>query len=350
MRPHKKSSIAGNQKRVILMLIAALFLWAFPGRLLSAGQEANPVSNPIIEKKQSFVWGTPTETVHIGLGYLFSRSEGSWEISFPEESGLGRSILRFQEMRGAAPLAALDINHPRGLVSLSLEYSKGQLFNGQGTDTDYQSGDLYHRSRFDVDGETAFWLIDLQTAFSSAGKQRWVLKPFLGWQHYEDRLKMTNGCWTQLYGEATQIEILGLDSRYDFTWDALRIGAKGEIELLEGFHQRTRSLIIKSHLALFPYIEYRGRGVWNLREDFKKDPSFIHEADTAGILGLDWGLSLVYKPLKHLEFEGGGRLITFYAESGRDRTYFSNGAVVDVTLEEARTLRTGLFLKITGRF
>jgi hypothetical protein len=172
----------------------------------------------------------------------------------------------------------------------------------------------------------------------------------LGWQHYEDRLEMSHGWWTQLYGEGTQIEILGLDSRYDFTWDALRIGIKGKFDLIEGAHPETPLLKIKSHLALFPYIKYRGRGVWNLRDDFEKDPSFIHEADTAGILGLDGGISLVYKPLRHLEFEGGGRLFYFYAESGRDRTYFSNDAIVDVTLEEARTLRTGLFLKITGRF
>ena len=41
---------------------------------------------------------------------------------------------------------------------------------------------------------------------------------------------------------------------------------------------------LKTHLALFPYMQYEGQGVWNLRDDFRQDPSFSHEADNFGVI------------------------------------------------------------------
>jgi hypothetical protein len=288
--------------------------------------------------------------VHIGLGYLFSRTNCFWKISFPDAYDRGRSELKFKGIRSSIPMVALDINHPRGFATLSIRLGKGQNTNGEGTDSDFQSGTLVHRSRFDVSGETAFWITDIQTVFSSTSKPRWLLKPFLGWHHYEEKISMTNGLWTHLYGEQTFTPFDGLSSRYDFTWDALRAGIKGELDLLTASQPGGKPLSLKTHLALFPYMHYRGRGVWNLRDDFKKDPSFIHEAENFGVLGLEGGLSLVYRPLNFLEFEGGGRIFYSYAESGRDRTFFSNDAVVDVSLDEVTALRIGLFLQLTGRF
>ena len=67
-------------------------------------------------------------------------------------------------------------------------------------------------------------------------------------------------------------------------------------------------------------------------------------------MGVDGALSLVYRPLPWLALEGGGRLFSFYARSGKDWTYFSNGAVGEADLEEVKTFRIGFFLQMTGRF
>jgi hypothetical protein len=299
---------------------------------------------------KSLTWGRPSNLVDIGLGYLFFSSTCSWEISFPDQYGRSRSNLDFKGMSGSIPIVFLDIHHPNSYASLSLQYGKGQGLNGEGTDSDYLSSGLVHRSRFDVREETAFWTADIQTAFTFASKPRWVFKPFIGWQHYEENITMTNGRWTTLSGQATNTPISGLDSHYDFTWDALRVGIKGELELASARQSGINPLRLKTHLAIFPYMHYSGRGAWNLRDDLKKDPSFSHEADNFGVLGMDGAISLIYRPLKFLEFEAGGRMSYFYVQDGTDSTYFSNNTTANVTLNEAKALQIGLFLKITGRF
>ena len=161
---------------------------------------------------------------------------------------------------------------------------------------------------------------------------------------------MTNGTWTTLSGVATNVPFAGLDSRYDFTWDALRIGIKAQRDLFNNPEVKKQALSLKGQLALLPYIHYQGRGKWNLRDDLKQDPSFIHEAEEIGVLGVDGSLSLVYRPLKFLELEGGGRIFYLYAQDGQDSTHFSNNTTANVTLDEAKVFRVGFFLQLIGRF
>jgi hypothetical protein len=343
------SSTGIIMKRFVLIpVIMALLVLQAATFSVEAAEEALPSS--ATERSKSLTWGRPSNLVDIGLGYLFSSSTSSWEISFPDQYGKSRSILDFKGMTGGIPIVFLDINHPNSYASLSFQFGKGQGLNGEGTDSDYLSNTLYYKSRFDVTGETAFWTADIQTTFTFTSKPRWVFKPFIGWQHYEEKLNMTDGRWITLYGQETNTPIAGLDSRYDFNWDALRVGISGELELASARQSGIMPLRLKSHLALFPYMHYSGRGVWNLRDDLNQDPSFLHEADNFGVLGMDGAISLVYHPLKFLEFEGGVRMSYFYVQDGTDSTYFSNNSVANVALDEAKTLQVGLFLKITGRF
>jgi len=334
-------------KKILLVTIALLVLQT---TILSVEASEDSLSRLSTEKSKFMAWGRSSNMVDIGLGYLFSSSTCSWEISFPDQYGRNRSALDFKGMNGSIPIVFLDIHHPNSYASLSFQFGKGQNLNGEGTDSDYQAGAIYHQSKFDLTGETIFWTADIQTTFAFNSKPRWVLKPFLGWQHYEEKIGMTNGSWTKLFGGETNTPFAGLDSRYDFNWDALRIGMKGELELVSARQSEIVPLRLKSHLALFPYMHYTGRGVWNLRDDLKKGPSFSHEADKWGVLGMDGAISLIYQPLKFLEFEGGGRISYFYVQDGTDTTYFSNNTVATVTLNEAKALQIGLFLQITWRF
>jgi hypothetical protein len=299
---------------------------------------------------KSLTWGRPSNLVDIGLGYLFSSSSTSWEISFWDQNGRSRSVLDFKRKTGGIPIVFLDIHHPDSYASLSFQYGKGRGSNGEGTDSDYLSRRLEFRSRFDVSGETSFWIADVQTAFSFTSKPRLVLRPFLGWQHYEEKLNLADGRWTVIEGRDDYTPIIGLDSHYDFTWDALRVGIRGDLDLVKTRQPGLSPLKLKSHLALFPYMRYSGQGVWNLRDDLKQNPSFTHEADNFGLLGVDGAISLVSQPWKFLEIEGGVRLSYFYVQDGTDTTFFSNNTVGKADLDQAETLQVGLFIKVTGRF
>ncbi len=333
---------------VLIPVILALLVLQSAFFSVEAAEEALSPSTP--EKSRSLTWGRPSNIVDIGLGYLYSSSTSSWEISFPDQNGRSRSTLEFKGISGGIPFVLLDINHPNSYVSLCFQYGKGQGLKGDGTDSDFLSSGLLQRSQFDASEDTTFWTADIQTTFSFTSHPRLVFKPFMGWQHYEENITMTNGLWTTLFGRETNTPIIGLDSRYDFNWDALRLGIKGEVALANTPQSGINPLRLKTHLALFPYMHYRGSGVWNLRDDLRKDPSFSHEADNFGILGMDGAISLVYQPLKFLEIEGGGRVSYFYAQDGTDTTYFSNNTVARVSLDEAKALQIGLFLQITGRF
>jgi hypothetical protein len=336
-------------KRFVLfpMILALLVLLAATFQV-TAAEEGLSSSSP--EKTKSLTWGRPANIVDIGLGYLFSVNNCSWAISFPDQYGLGRSVLDYKGMSSGMPFVSLDIRHPSSYFSLSILYGRGQGSNGEGTDSDYLSNFLYYQSRSDISEDTAFWTADIQTTFSTTSKRRWVFTPFIGWQHYEEKIKMTNGVWTLYEGWGDNTPIFGLDSRYDFNWDGLRVGIKGEWEFTNARQSGIIPLRLKSHLAFFPYMQYKGRGVWNLRDDFKQDPSFSHEAEQWGFLGMTGGISLVYQPLKFLEIEGGGRISYFNIKDGTDTTYFSDNYVDTATLDEVKAMQIGVFLQMTWRF
>ena len=336
------------KKSILFTVLFTLLVFQVTGFSVGAAEETLSPSTP--ERSKILTWGRPSNLVDIGLGYLFSSSSTSWEISFRDQNGRSRSVLDFKRMTGGIPVVFLDIHHPDSYASLSFQYGKGRGSNGEGTDSDYLSRRLEFRSRFDVSGETSFWTADVQTAFSFTSKPRLVLKPFLGWQHYEENLSLANGRWTVIEGREDHTPIIGLDSHYDFTWDALRVGIRGDLDLANTRQPGISPLKLKAHLALFPYMLYSGQGVWNLRDDLKQDPSFSHKGDNFGFLGMDGAISLVSQPLKFLEIEGGVRLSYFYVQDGTDTTFFSNNAVGKADLDQAETLQVGLFIKLTGRF
>lgn len=336
------------EKTVLVPLIMAVVVLQLFSFSVWAAEETLTPASP--ERSKSLVWGQPSNPIDIGLGYLFFGGSSSWEISFRDQNSRGRSVLDFKNLTGDMPFVSLDVRLPNSYAGLSILYGKSQNLNGDGTDSDYLSGDLAFRSKFDVSDDTSFWVADFQTSFSFTSQPRWHFKPFLGWQHFEQNLRLTDGRWTVFQGQDLRAPIDGLNSRYDFTWDAFRVGLKTELDLARARQPENPPLKLKTQLAVFPYMHYKGRGVWNLRDDLKKDPSFSHEADNFGVLGVDGAVSLVYRPLKHLEIEGGGMISYFYVQDGTDTTYFSNNTVAKTDLEEAKTFQVGVFIKITGRF
>jgi len=331
--------------RLIFVLILGISLNHPPAL---AGPDENTVKSPQGAEK-GMGWSPDANWVDIGFGYFFSRSSSSWEISFPGLEGRGRSVLEFNGMDSPVPYLFGEIKHPRYRLSFSFLYGAGDNAGGQGTDADYTGGDLDLRSRFDIAGETTLWIADVQRAFSFFNN-RLIVKPFLGWKHYEERLRLTNGYWTMIRGVESGKPIFGLNSTYDFSWDSLRVGLKSQWDFIKRPQSGLDQVSLKGTLALFPYTRYRGQGTWNLREDFRKDPSFSHEADSIGLTGLDGVLAIAYRPWKYFEVEAGGWISFFKVWDGSDTTYFSDQTTAVATLEEAKALRLGFFVQMIGRF
>ncbi len=297
-----------------------------------------------------FTWGRPTPVLEIGLGAYFSRGWDSWQISFPSTKGTGRSVLDFKDLDSTLPYASLVLSHPQSLVGLSVIVGSGSGTQGSGRDADYLSGGLTYDALMDVSPDTTFWSADLQTTISSTSGTLWYLKPFIGWQQYREKLKMTHGRWTTLLGVPADQPILGLDSRYEFNWEALRLGLAGGIDFIKTPRPGLQQMGIKASFALFPYTHYRGEGRWNLRADLSQAPSFVHQAETTGWGGGEALLGLYYRPGAHLEFEGGARYFFFQAEDGTNLTYIADGTTTVSRLDEAKSERVGFYLQITGRF
>ncbi len=324
-----------------ILLVLTMARTAFAQDLESAALSQEPLP---------FTWGKPSPVLEIGLGAYFSRGSSSWQISFPTTQGTGRSALNFKDLDSVLPYAFLAVSHPQSLIGLAVTAGSGSGSNGSGRDSDYLSGALTSDAVMDVSSDTNFWSADLQTTFSSTSGTLWFLKPFVGWQQYREKLKLTNGRWATLRGVPFNQPILGLDSRYEFNWEALRLGLSGGIDFIRIPRPWLQQVGIKASFALFPYTRYRGEGRWNLRADLNQDPSFAHEAETTGWGGGEALLGLVYRPWVHLELEGGARYFLFRAQDGTSVTYLSDGTTTVSRLDEAKSERVGFYLQLTGRF
>ena len=126
-----------------------------------------------------------------------------------------------------------------------------------------------------------------------------------------------------------------LDSWYNANWYGPFIGLEAEWE-----HNR-HMLSVRGE---YHDLSYYADADWNLREDFKHDPSYEHESDNASARKL--ALKYTYAPDSRYEFSVDVSHIEREASDGVDTTYFSNGNVGTTKLNEVeqttQTLRLGL--------
>ncbi|MEE8185704.1 MAG: hypothetical protein V3T96_04855, partial [Thermodesulfobacteriota bacterium] len=159
----------------------------------------------------------------------------------------------------------------------------------------------------------------------------------LGYQEWQEDISITSGFQEicRLPCTSGTGPIAGLNSRYTLNWKNILLGFKGAITIY-------KSLSLKGVAILIPYTEYRGEGIWNLRTDFRQDPSFEHRAN--GGYGLQLDASLIYRISKSFEVDLGYRYWHIKSGVGTDTTYFSSGAVVTTQFNEAVSKREGVFL------
>ncbi len=310
----------------------------------------------------------------IGIQGWFSSAFAKWQISFPY-------VTRSDNRAGNTPAGTrgkieseLDfdnIDSPIWIItggaaigpdfSFEVLLGTGSIGNGHGTDTDRFLADSgggleFSQSKNDIDGNVK--LGELNFYFNNhrfSGKHDGPWGAVLGYTHYEDQLHMTNA--VQTVSETFDGTVfppkgpfppgLVLNSNFDFSWDALKVGVLFQPSL-------TEQLSFIGTLSVYPFVEYKGDGFWNLRagsgrNDFRSQPPNFTQTSSTGY-GYDVSVGLAYAVLENLELSAGYRIFYLRATNGTDTTFFADGTSDVSNLDWATVTRQGVYAGVLYKF
>lgn len=286
--------------------------------------------------------------VRLGADLWMSSGESTWDISgfegFLDDSF--RSELKWEETDSAMIVVRADMPLAPGL-RVEGEYGFGSIDDGRNRDRDWISSPLFaiddeliSESVAETDGDLRLASASLAFRVAADARSGSSLDLIAGYLTFTEDLRDRNGTQTlDLLGdEPTPYPLDGLDSTFDFSWQAWRIGARVEFPL-------ANRLRVSLFGAALVGVAYEGEGYWNLRVDDGPDgfrdraPNFEQEAD--GGFGHEFAAELRWQATPALALRGGYRLLSMSAEDGTDTTYFSDGTAGESDLDEVSTVRDG---------
>ncbi len=334
--------------KTFTLIFASLFLVASFSSLGLAADRGT-------DNEEQFDWS-------VGITEWFSGADAGWQTSFPtvdtstNTPGRAESELSFKHINSPITIlrgrAALNPDW-----SLAVAYGFGSISGGRGTDTDRFLPDtggvnVFSESTNDISGDVRLVEADVRYRKKTAENQRSPWGFLVGYFHYEDNLKMTNGVQV-ISGTFNGMTFPppgpfpGLNSTFDFSWDALKLGG-----LYEG--RLAKSLLFTGILAVYPYVSYDGEGYWNLRTgtaptDFRlQSPSFVQKS-TSGF-GYDATLGFAYRITDQAEFSAGYRYLYLKAKNGMDTAFFADGSIGQANLDWAKVTRQGAYVGFSYKF
>jgi hypothetical protein len=212
------------------------------------------------------------------------------------------------------------------LLRGSLGYS--WILDGKNQDSDYLGDDRtfeFSRSNNNADNgnmRDASFGIGWQFNF---GRNDFVMAPVIGYSYHEQNLTMTDGNQTI----PPSGPFPGLDSTYETEWKGPFIGLDF-IWRTDGRHE------VKPEMETYLRLEYHiadfyAEADWNLRSDFAHPKSFEHEADGHGII-LNAGIKFLFN--SNWLFSVSLDYHNWDTDPGTDRTFFSNGNILETQLNE----------------
>lgn len=246
------------------------------------------------------------------------------------------SELEWKNMRSYYSKMTLKGDDRRFALKLSFGY--GKSFEGKVRDSDYfYSGREGEFSRIvsDTTGSRSYdYLAALGYKYDIA--QRYLFLFFLGYEQNMQKLRITNG---NIEIPQNLASISGLDSRYETIWKSVFVG--GDFQ----FRPTSSSELLMGYY--YHWLDYEGKGYWNLREDLSQNPSFKHTGKGSGYrLNLDynyyfsdnWGVNLK------------GEYRDFKIKDGDDLTYFSDGSSSVTKLNEVKWNLYELMVGVSYKF
>lgn len=306
-----------------------------------------------------------------GLQSWISQADAKWRISFPYKTqqanpGIAAGTLG----RNESELTFKNIDSPMTIAtggwkiyqhfSLDALYGRGSVHGGEGSDTDLfipDNGNAfeYSQSRNDVTGDSMLWGVNLyynKRKYSGDQSGPWGM--VIGYLHYEDKLRMQNAVQTtSVPFEGLTFPPVGpfpssfvLDQTYDFSWNVLKLGVLHQAEI-------SKSFSYSADFSIYPYVDYRGEGYWNLRtigpNAFRSEsPNFVQTSKTG--YGYEAALSLLWKVSENTDLSAGYRYFFLYAKNGTDTTYFADGSAYQDSLDWVTVTRQGLYAEMSFKF
>ncbi|MBI3398705.1 MAG: hypothetical protein HY026_05685 [Deltaproteobacteria bacterium] len=274
-----------------------------------------------------------------------STGDDKWDIAGTKSGGPPNILSELEFLGLESTVYEIYGGIRQGRGALTLGYGFGSMHGGISKDSDYLRDNrqgLFSLSTADADGKDwnnlNYWNIDYSYRLLTNELEEYYNERYLdmliGYQEWHEKITMTNG--VQKFG-GTLGPFSGLNSKYEFIWRSMRIGLEGGLPIYKGF-------LLKGNTIFIPYNKYEGRGIWNLRTDFRQDPSFEHKA--SGGSGVQLEASLLYYIYSELSMDFGYRYWYIQSGKGDDTTYFSNGSVSVTQFNEAANERQGFFLDI----
>lgn len=218
----------------------------------------------------------------------------------------------------------------------------GMIADGKNQDSDYLGDNRtaeFSRSNNGADtGDTK----DASLAIGySVGVGHGFVIPMVGYSYHNLELHMTDGNQTVATSGITPPigPFEGLNSKYEATWKGFWSG----IEV--GYRSESESTFFARYERHKP--DYEAEADWNLRGDFKHPKSYEHIAK---------GRGNVFSFGARVNNQGGFSYVVsldiqkWRAGPGIDRTFFANGAITEIRLNEvdwrSKALNFGLFMGI----
>lgn len=305
-------------------------------------------ASPSSGKEHDRSFKTDDISLTLGQRTWLSKGDSDWNIADTDGSPNVLSELEYKHIDSTViELYGEVCIHSKHF--LILEYGFGSIRNGKFIDSDYDGDNrtgLSYRSSGSVEDDN-LWYLNINYALrilripAKEKGQDSSVDLLLGYQHWREDIIMTNGRWEVYGGAPYSAPISGLKSTYVFEWDSIKVGARGGLPVSSRF-------AMKASLFVIPWTQYRGEGIWNLRTDFRQDPSFKHKAD--GGFGGGGDATLSYNPWRNLFIEMGYRYWKIESGDGTDTTYFSSGRVVTAPFNKATIQRHGVLFGINYVF
>ena len=305
---------------------------------------------------QSTVAGTQQwDRVCIGVRPWFSQGADQWTVSFrgvDPDFGLvnGKSEVKWKHVDGTLPVVFATVS----LVSwCSIEgaYGSGSISGSGNTDTDWIDipsagfNSEVSQSSADTDGHTYYYNVNVLFRLNPEEyfpNTRGRLDLVAGYQHYEDKLRDKNGVQTVVFDAPVNEPFIGLDSTFDFKWDAARLGLREEYPLL-------KQLWLQADATGLLLLSYKGEGFWNLRDDLlPTSPNFTQKGGDG--YGADLRAGLEFRPFQYVSIEAGYWWFWLQARDAKETTFFADNTSSEEDVDKVESTRQGFYAGVRANF
>ncbi|MGD9211175.1 MAG: hypothetical protein PVI90_10385 [Desulfobacteraceae bacterium] len=227
--------------------------------------------------------------------------------------------------------------------------TEGWIHSGSNKDTDYNGNDRTNpwsqTQNTSDDGSVLDFSFGLGYLFKFFNS-RIHLTPLIGFSHHRQYLSITDGyqtisepIWDKQIFPAPLGPFSGLNSSYKTNWLGPWLGAD------IAYNLTTSAQLIFT--IEYHWVDYDAEANWNLIERFEHPVSFEHNASGNGIiLKANWCSHLRHN--WHLNLELGYQ--SWQTASGVDRTYFSDGSIVETHLNKVTWESSSVGLGIAYQF